>query len=445
MRNALIIARRDYLAAVRTRAFLLSLLLIPILSGVAIGFQILTAKAERGTTKTYAVVDRTRSMKEAFEAANARRSAIEVLDPTTREPTAPYFALLFVEPSADAPEVVLEQRVALSDRHRRGEFDGFLEIGPDVLDLAPRAGPPDERKSVRFQSDKAIERDFSTWAGRTVNEVVQARRFAARGLAPEVVRELQSPVRLQVKGMTTRDPVTGKIQDATDDKRVVSFVLPTVLVAMMLLVVVLSSVPAMQGIVEEKQQRIAEVLLGCVTTFELMLGKLLGVALVSLTIASAYLGGGYLLAARFGAASLVSPALVAWFVLFLVLAVIIYGSLFMAVGAAASDLKETQSLQMPVTMVAVMPMMLLGTLLREPNGKVALVGSFVPFSSPMLMMARLSTSAEIPLWQPVVAALGVLLTALACVWASGRIFRVGLLLQGKGVRLDDLVRWVLRG
>ncbi|MBX3227649.1 MAG: ABC transporter permease [Labilithrix sp.] len=445
MRRALLIARRDYLAAVRTRAFIVSLLLMPILSSLAIGFQVMTAQAERGTTKRYAVVDRTRSFREALEEANTRRTNVEIVDPKTKLLNAPIYGLEFVEPSADEPDAVQQQRLLLSQRHQRGELEGFLDIGPDVLLVAPRTGPPDDRRSVRFQSEKAIERDFSTWAGRVINDAVQARRFAAHGLTPEMIREAQTPVRQQFKGATRLDPASGKIADSTDDHRIVSFVLPAILVAMMLMVVVLSAVPAMQGIVEEKQQRIAEVLLGCVTPFEMMLGKLLGVVAVSLTIATVYLGGGYLVAGRFGAASVVSPALIAWFVVFLVLAVLAYGSLFMAVGAAAGDLKETQSLQMPVTFVAVMPILLLGTILREPNGKVALVGSFIPFSSPMLMMARLSTSAEVPFWQPALAAVGVLVTALACVWAAGRIFRVGLLLQGKGVRMSDLVRWVVRG
>jgi ABC-2 type transport system permease protein len=201
----------------------------------------------------------------------------------------------------------------------------------------------------------------------------------------------------------------------------------------------------MQGIVEEKQQRIAEVLLGCVSPFEMMLGKLLGVVAVSLTISSVYIGGTYVTAVRFGAASLVPPSLVAWFLVFLVLCTLVYGSLYMAVGAAAGDLKETQTLQMPVMLIVMLPLLGIGSILRDPNGKLAVIASFVPFSSPMLMTARLSTSADVPTWQPAIAAVGVLLMALACVWAAGRIFRVGLLMQGKGVRVGDLVKWVLHG
>lgn len=445
MRRALTIAKRDYLAAVRTKAFLVSLLLLPLLSSLAVSFQVWSARADKGTTKTFAVVDRTHALRAALEEANARRTATEIKDPSTGLVNAPIYALLFVEPSADDPDAIAKQRLELSRRHQQGEFEGFLEIGPDVFALAPRTGPPDDRTSIRFQTEKEMERMFANWAWRAVNDAVQMRRFERRNIGPEVVQEVQTPVRVQNKGLTRIDPTTGRIADSTDDHRMVSFALPAAITVMMLIVVMLASMPAMQSIVEEKQQRIAEVLLGCVSPFELMLGKLLGVVAVSLTISGFYLAGSYFVVSRLGASNLVTNGLMVWFVLFLLLAVMVYGSLFMAVGAAAGDMKETQSLQMPVTMMIILPTLLLGTLLREPNGKVAVIGSFVPFSAPMLMMARLSTGAQVPTWQPALAATGVLLTALACVWASGRVFRVGLLLQGKGVRFADLLRWVLRG
>lgn len=446
MRNALIVAKRDYFAAVRTRAFLISLLLMPLLSLFAVGVQFIIARGERDTAKTYAIIDRSRSLRASLEEANARRTAVEILDPTTKMRVAPAFTLEFVEPSADDPAAIQDQRYALTQRAQRNEIEGFLDIGPDVLKPTPRtADEPDERTSMRIQSADEIDRVFATWADKAVTNAVQARRLAEHGVAPEVVREVQMPVRQKSWGAMHVDPKTGKVVDATEARRIASFALPALFVALMLLVVILASVPAMQGVVEEKQQRIAEVLLGCLTPFELMLGKLLGVVGISLTISSVYLAGAAMVAATFGLAGLLSIGLLIWFGVFLILATMMYGSLFMAVGAAAGDLKETQSLQMPVTTLIVLPMMMLGSILREPNGKLATIGSFIPFSSPMMMMARLSTSSETPFWQPALAALGVLATALGCVWAAGRIFRVGLLLQGKGVKLADLVKWVVRG
>jgi ABC-2 type transport system permease protein len=201
----------------------------------------------------------------------------------------------------------------------------------------------------------------------------------------------------------------------------------------------------MQCVVEEKQQRISEVLLGSVSPFALMFGKLLGVVAVALTVGIVYATVGYTLAHRYGLTDALSPALLAWFFLFLTLAVLIFASLFIGVGAAASDIKETQSLLMPVMLIAALPMILLPAVLRAPNGIVAVVGSFFPFTAPMIMTARVSVPPGVALWQPVLAVVIVLLTVLGCVWAASRIFRVGLLMQGKGVKLADLARWVIRG
>jgi ABC-2 type transport system permease protein len=176
-----------------------------------------------------------------------------------------------------------------------------------------------------------------------------------------------------------------------------------------------------------------------------MLGKLLGVVGVALTVAAVYAVVGGAIARRYGVGDLLSPELLAWFFLFLVLAVLTYASLFVAVGAAASDIKETQSLLMPIMLMAAMPMLMLGVVLQDPNGTIAMAGSFFPFTAPMFMTARVAVPPGIPLWQPLLGVAIVLATVLACVWAAGRIFRVGLLMQGKGVKFADLARWVIRG
>jgi ABC-2 type transport system permease protein len=213
----------------------------------------------------------------------------------------------------------------------------------------------------------------------------------------------------------------------------------------MFLLIMLAAVPALQGVVEEKQQRIVEVLLGCLSPFELMAGKLLGIVLVSLTTSTVYLAASFYVASRYGVLSLLTPSLVCWFVTFVVLAVLVYGSLFMAIGAAASDLKDTQSLQTAIMMLLALPLMLAGAILRDPSGNLAVAASFFPFTAPMIMVARLASPASVPVWHAPLATFGATLTAFICVWAAGRIFRVGLLLQGTRPRLADLARWVIRG
>src|SRR5262249_19010360 len=116
------------------------------------------------------------------------------------------------------------------------------------------------------------------------------------------------------------------------------------------------------------------------------------------------------------------------------------------IGAACTDMKETQSLLMPVMILACFPMFFMGNVIQEPNSSFALGVSLFPFATPMLMVARMAVPPQnIPLWQPVVGVALVLATILLCVYAAGRIFRVGILMQGKGAKFSDLIRWVIRG
>ncbi len=449
MRKLLVIALREYKAAVRTKAFVISLVLVPILWGASIGIQVLLHKAEDRSTKKFAVVDRTadRQVTAAIEAEVKVHNDIWVYDRETGEQTEPKFELVPIKPSAPDRESLLEQRYELSQQCQNGEFEGFLDVGPDVYALVTpsKDRSTDERRELRFQSSKPGAGGFGRWVERVANEGIQQHRFAGHNVSLDLVRQLQQPVQLKSKGLTVRDPVNGQLRDATEEGRVATFALPALLIVLMYFMILVGASPAMHGVVEEKQQRISEVLLGSVSPFGLMLGKLIGVVAVALTVGAVYATVGYAVAHRYGLTDALSPGLMVWFFLFLSLAVLIYASLFIAVGAAASDIKETQSLLMPVMLLAALPMLLLGAVLQDSNGIVAVIGSFFPFTAPMIMTARVSVPPGVPFWQPMVAVASVLVTVLGCVWAAGRVFRVGLLMQGKGVRLADLARWVIKG
>jgi ABC-2 type transport system permease protein len=449
MHKLLAIAAREYKAAVKTKAFIISLVLVPVLWTASIGIQVLIHKAEDRGSKKFAIVDRTadKQVMAALQAAAEFRNRVVIFDRETGEQNKPKFELLVIEPSPADRNAIMQQRYDLSHRCEHGEFEGFLEIGPDVyaLDVVTPGKPVDERFEMRYQTNKPGDGNFGSWAKSAANEGIQQHRLAAHDVSLKLVRDLQQPVDLKSKGLTRRDPLTGELKDASDESRVASFALPAVLIVMMYFMILVGASPAMQSVIEEKQQRISEVLLGSVTPFQLMLGKLLGVVAVALTIGAIYAAVGYALAAKYGLTDSLSLVVLAWFFLFLTLAVLMYASLFIAAGAAASDIKETQSLLMPVMLMAALPMLLLGAVLQNPNGTIAVVGSFFPFTTPMLMMARVSVPPGVAWWQPVLGVTLVLVTSLACVWAAGRIFRVGLLMQGKGVKFADLARWVIRG
>jgi len=453
MRKMLVIAAREYRAAVRSKAFIVSLLMVPILMGSSIGIQFVIKKLDDTTEKRYAVIDRTPGHKlfDFLEKAVKQRNDNEIFDPGTKKQNKPRFEIVRIEPSPGDKNAIDEQRFELSRGVEKDEFQGFLDIGPEVCqyDETPRLErmqkPKEESESIRYQSNKPTNQDFYRWAEKTVNLGVQQKRFQDAQVPLPKVTAIQQAVPLSVKGLSKRDPETGKIKDASDNSQVASLLLPAALIGLMFTLIMIGATPAMQGVVEEKMQRIAEVLLGSVSPFQLMMGKLAGMIGVSLTVAAFYLLGAYTVARYNEVTEFLSLNVVAWFLVFQVLAILMFGSLFIAIGAAATDMKETQSLVMPVMIIAVLPMLLLGAIIQDPNSTFATLCSFFPPSTPMLMTARISVPPGIPWWQPVVGVIGVLATTLACVYAAGRIFRVGILMQGKGAKYSDLVKWVVRG
>jgi ABC-2 type transport system permease protein len=108
-------------------------------------------------------------------------------------------------------------------------------------------------------------------------------------------------------------------------------------------------------------------------------------------------------------------------------------------------MKEAQNYMTPIMLILVLPMMVWFNILREPLGKFATAVSLFPPCTPMLMVMRMAATRTLPTWQPIVGAAIVLLTVVFCVWAAGRIFRIGLLAQGKAPKPSELVRWIISG
>jgi ABC-type Na+ efflux pump permease subunit len=176
-----------------------------------------------------------------------------------------------------------------------------------------------------------------------------------------------------------------------------------------------------------------------------MAGKVLGLVATSVTLILIYLGGAYYAAHKMGMDDFLPAHLIGWFIVFQVLAVLMFGSLYIAIGAACTDAKEMQSLLLPVNMFLVVPLAVLPNIIQNPNGPLARIATLFPPLTPMVTVARLAVPPGIPLWE-IAVAIGIVLAAtLVLIWASGRIFRVGILMQGKGANIRDMLRWVVTG
>jgi len=300
------------------------------------------------------------------------------------------------------------------------------------LPTTPFLSPRERSKSYECHRDR--RRDQNLWAAR-------------RGQRPEPGRKFklaQIPVPLESVGLSRRDAETGAVTEASEKSRLVSILIPVCLVFLMFMMVFSGSTPLLQSVAEEKGWRIAELLLSSVRPFQLMAGKLIGNLGVGLTTVAVYLVAISVAAHRYGYDELVSPRLFAWFLLFQVLGVLIYGSMFIAIGAACNDAKQIQSLLMPIMLLAVSPLLVLASVVQDPQTPLLGWFSFFPFATPMLMILRIAIPPGVPWWHPALGAALMLVAAAGCVYAAGRIFRLGLLMQGKGADVRQMVRWVLR-
>jgi ABC-2 type transport system permease protein len=138
----------------------------------------------------------------------------------------------------------------------------------------------------------------------------------------------------------------------------------------------------------------------------------------------------------------VDPWMVGWFVLFMLLSVLMYGSFFIAIGAACSDMKDAQNLMAPAMTILMIPALTWTLVTRAPQSAFAVGASLFPPATPFLMLLRLALPERPPVWQVTAGVLLTLFATVVIVWAAGRIVRTGLLMQGKGVTVGEMWRWI---
>lgn len=435
MNRILLIAKRDYLQIVQSKAYLVGLILLPLLVG---GGFLIIAQTSKGNAKDQrvAIIDHTgvaaQDVIQAWE--EARRKAMANTSFRTR--VMPHLIFEEVKPEADRDR----QLLALSDRVRKGELFLVLEIPSSALH------PADDPKQepVRYYSN-ATGLDQSIFLlPPAVNDGLRRVRLAQLGVEERRIPEVLRDVSLASMNLVTRDPATGKMVQGEKRNPIQAGAVPFFLVYLLIMVVLFGSAPQLGAVAEDKMQRVFEMLLTSASSFELMMGKVLAALGASLTSSTLYIIGGLLVLAAMAMLGLAPLHVLPWFFVYLVADVAMLSAVGVALGSACGTPQDAQHLAFVLFIPTLVPMFMITAIMQQPNGVFATAMSFIPPFTPIIMLMRQALPSGVPWWQPWLGLVGVMVWAAVVVWAAARIFRVGILSQGKAPKLSELAHWVAR-
>jgi ABC-type Na+ efflux pump permease subunit len=218
--------------------------------------------------------------------------------------------------------------------------------------------------------------------------------------------------------------------------------LPGAFAALLFIGVMTGGQSLLTSTVEEKSSRVSEIILSAVSPMELMAGKLLGQMAVSLLALSVYIALGMLLLLSFAMFSLFNPWLLLYLVIFFLIAYFVIGAMMMTVGAVVNDMREAQSMMMPIMLLIMLPWIFWLPISREPNSAFSTAVSFIPPVNTFTMLLRMTSSTPPPYWQVWLSIAIGIASVVGVVWCAAKVFRIGLLMYGKPPDIATMIRWV---
>ncbi|MDB4755904.1 ABC transporter permease [Mariniblastus sp.] len=455
MRKIFTIAGREYRAMVATKAFLLSITMMPVLMLGGLFTTQWLNKAGGIKERKIVVWDGTGELFQQLRTSSiAFNAQIEVAmensnnDGIIEEQTGglEQFEKYLLE-RAPVSEITNEYRSEISEKITKGEVYAYLEIPADIIVEELKLNEATSLQNIKdaipaaiFRSQDSALSQAKQWLQVTLSKLIKDKRLAASGVDRKLVEKAEIPIQVKGMGLFALDK-DGNAKEEDEGNVLAALFMPFGVMMLMFMVIFLAAQPCLESVLEEKSQKISEVLLGCANPFQLMVGKLIGVVGGSLTVFSIYILG-IIWFARSQQIE-IPIQIIPWFVVFQILGVFFYGALFMAVGASVSQLKEAQSMLLPIWMLMMSPMFVWLIIVRDPNGAMATGMSLFPPATPTSLMLRMATGQAIPIWQPIVGLIMMVACTLFVVHIAGRIFRVGILWQGKTPSIREVFKWSL--
>ncbi|MBI3652654.1 MAG: ABC transporter permease [Acidobacteria bacterium] len=418
-----VVIKREYMTRVRSKAFIIGTVLSPlILLALILLPGLLTAKS--GGERHIYVLDQSGDAA-LFEGIKNRLDSTSATFDNKRQFGNMRFTLVRVVVPPDANIEAVAK--TYNDTIAKKSNEAYLILNKAILEN------PEPKYFAKNPGDLAVGN-----IERAISAEITDRRLAQAKLSKAEIEKYTKPVELKAFN-----------PQGEEEKGVPRFVIGMVMLFFIYMTTLFYGIFVMRGVIEEKQSRIVEVLISSIRPFDLMMGKLIGIGLVGLTqyliwvlcaLALSVFG-----VSMFASQGVTVPHIpISWliyFVLFFILGYFLFATLYAMVGAMVSSEEDAQQAQMPVTMVVVLPMLLFGMVMANPDSTLSTVLSMIPFFAPTLMMMRVAM-VNPPMYQVVGAMLGMIVTIIAVVWLVAKIYRVGILMYGKRPSIAELGKWI---
>lgn len=434
MRKVFYIIQREYVTRVRKKSFLITTLIAPI---VFLLFTLSTVLIQqfKSSTKHIAIIDDS--------------------------------GLFVDENFADAEDgsVFFHKENRLSSiqneilENEKAKYDAIILI-PKDFDLNKPQYP-----AIRYMSKQKAGLSAQHFINESFSKKIQLLRAQALHLAQTQMDELNRTVKLDYNTFEKDSPKSGYMLAAAGIGYMTGF--------MIYIILIIYGTMLMKGVAEEKANRVVEIIASSVSPFQMMIGKIIGLAAVGLTqfvlwvllvMAIQFVAIPFLGLAAHGSSAVASvpqsdvdmdeimqglshlkeinfTAVVIFFLIYFIGGFLLYGSLFAAIGAATGDEGDTQMLTFPVTIPIIIAIMLMMNALGEPEGSLAFWGSIIPFTSPVVMPALIPFNP--PWWQILLSICLLILGFLFCVFIAAKIYRTGILMYGKKVSWKEIWKWMI--
>lgn len=412
-----LVVGREFTQRVRKKSFIITTLLAPLFMVALIALPSLIMKYSKDSgEKTIVVVDQSGKIS----------SSLLALD------------TIYVATSESYPAVIKSYPTAY----------GFLVVGADIIE-----NPTNLRLYTREASTMGIEQNIT----KSISQIVTAQRVEQSGLTnlDSLISAVTAHASLETFQLETTDK--GEIVETASSSGA-SMAVAYVAGFVIYMFILMYGMQVLQGVIEEKSSRIIEVIVSSVKPFELMMGKIVGVALVALLqfgvwvviigIAAGFipsLGESSGMMGQIGGAmsAMADPMfilrVVGSFVIFFVGGYLLYAAMFAAIGSAVDSVADTQQLQMPVTMPLIISIFIMLSAMQDPHSATAFWFSIIPFTSPIIMMARVAYG--VPVWEFVLSVSVLYGTFIGMTYLAAKIYRTGIFMYGKKPTLRELIKW----